>query len=118
MDSSILKTVKKLLGLAENYNAFDQDIIVYINMSLNILTQLGVGPKEGFIISDATSTWSDFMGDDNRLAMVQNYVHLKVKAIFDTGMSGALSDAVNNQIKELEWRINVQVDPGEEQSNE
>ena len=118
MDSSILNTVKKLLGLPEDYSAFDQDILVYINMTLNILTQLGVGPKEGFIISDATSTWGDFLGDDGRFAMVQNYVHLKVKSIFDTGMSGALSDAINNQIKELEWRINVQVDPGEEQSNE
>lgn len=106
-----------MLGLSEDYNAFDQDLIIYINMALNILTQLGVGPKEGFIISDMSSTWDEFLGEDVRLAMVQNYVHLKVKAIFDTDMSGALSSAINDQIKELEWRINVQVDPGEEQSD-
>ncbi len=109
---SILLTIKKMLGLTEDYKHFDIDIITDINMSLNILCQLGVGPQDGFIITGEDEVWSDFI-DDKRLEMVKTYIYLKVKKIFDPGTSTAMNTAADAQIKELEWRLNVQVDPGE-----
>lgn len=45
--NSILTSVKKLLGIAEECTDFDADIIMYINMALFALVQMGVGPGEG-----------------------------------------------------------------------
>lgn len=112
---SILQSVKKMLGLPAEYDAFDIDVIMHINMVFNILNQLGVGPEEGFSIIDDTATWSDYLGDCRKLEMVKTYVYLKVRQIFDPGTSSALNTAIDNQIKELEWRLNVQVDPGEKE---
>lgn len=115
MEESILITIKKLLGLGEDYNVFDMDIIIHINMVFNILNQMGVGPKEGFIIKDENDLWSDYVRDSRKLEMVKTYIYLKVRQIFDPGTSSALNNAIEAQISELEWRLNVQVDPGEEE---
>lgn len=105
---SILTSIKKLLGITEEYEHFDADIILNINTVLNILTQMGVGPAEGFQIEDKTAVWSDFI-DNKRLNMVKTYVYLKVRLIFDPP-SGTATEAINNQLKELEWRMNSVVD--------
>jgi len=112
MNSSILTSIKKLLGLTEEYQSFDQDIIMHINTVLGILTQLGVGPVEGFAIEDETATWSDYLGDDNRLSMVKSYIYLKVKTLFDPSLTSTVNEAINRNISELEWRLNVAVDDG------
>lgn len=109
---SILTSIKKLLGIAEEYKHFDTDIIMHINSAFSVLTQLGVGPEEGFRIEDASTEWSEFLYDDPRLEMVRTYVYLKVKQVFDSNSSSsAVIEAINRQIQELEWRINVTVDP-------
>ncbi len=115
MEDSILLTIKKLLGLCEDYNAFDMDIIIHINMVFNILNQMGVGPKEGFIIKGPEDKWSDYVRDSRKLEMVKTYIYLKVRQIFDPGTSSALNNAIEAQISELEWRLSVQVDPGDEE---
>lgn len=112
---SILNTIKQMLGFEEDYDAFDTDIIININMVFNILMQMGCGPQEGFSITGATEEWTDYITDMRKLEMVKTYVYLKVKQIFDPGTSSALNNAIDNQIKELEWRISVQVDPGEQE---
>lgn len=104
---SILTTIKKLLGIAEEYEHFDSDIIVHINSAFMILTQLGVGPAKGFSISDEMSLWSDFLGDDPRLEAVKTYIHLKVKLLFDPPTNSAVIESLNKSISELEWRLNV-----------
>lgn len=114
MDESILSSIKKLLGITKEYTQFDTDIIIHINAALSILTQLGVGPAEGFSISDKTATWSDFISDSKRLESVKSYVYLKVRLLFDPPTSSAVADSMNRLISELEWRINVTVDPGDD----
>ena len=104
---SILTSIKKLLGIAEEYEHFDEDIIIHINSVLMILTQLGVGPSEGFRIEDETATWNDFIPDDVRLDSVKSYMHLKVKLLFDPPLSSAAIDSMNRMISEFEWRLNV-----------
>ena len=112
MDESILTSVKKALGPEEDYEHFDPEIIMYINSVLATLTELGVGPVEGFMIQDKGAKWNDFISDDKLLNLVPTYVYLKVKLIFDPPTSSAVLESIKAMIAELEWRLNVTVDPG------
>lgn len=108
-DESILTSVKKGVGgLLEEDESFDSDLILHINTVFSKLTQLGVGPNEGFSISDKSSTWNDFIGSDARMNMVKSFVILSVRMLFDPPTSGSVSKAFEEQIAEYEWRLNVQ----------
>lgn len=107
---SILTSIKKLLGIDEEYTQFDSDIIMHINTAFLNLTQLGVGPAEGFLIEDDSATWGDFIGDSNQLQAVKTYVYLKVKLLFDPPLSSSVTESINRIISELEWRLNVAAD--------
>lgn len=105
---SILTSIKKLLGIAEEYTQFDADIIMHINSVFMTLTQLGVGPSEGFYIEDESAEWMDFIPDLNKLQAVKTYIFLKVKLVFDPASVGSSTlAAYERQITELEWRLNV-----------
>ena len=103
---SILTSIKKLLGITEEYEHFDTDLIIHINSAFMALTQIGVGPSEGFAIRDADAIWSDFIPDPVKQQAVKTYVYLKVKLIFDPPLSSGAITAMNEQIKEYEWRLN------------
>lgn len=107
METSILNDTKKILGIGEDYTAFDTDIITHINMALSILTQLGVGPPSGFMIEDAEPVWGDFIGADPQYNAVKTYVYLRVRQMFDPPTTSYLIAAFENQIREFEWRLNV-----------
>lgn len=109
---SILTSIKKTLGISEEYTHFDEDLIMHINSALAVLCQLGVGPSEGFFITNKSAVWSDFVPDLSKLQFIKTYVYQKVKLLFDPPQSSAAIQALNESIKEFEWRINVQVDPG------
>lgn len=103
---SILLTIKKGIGIDPSYEAFDPDIIMHINSVLFILTQEGIGPKEGFNITGQTETWEDFLGESNtKLSAVQSYVTLKTRLLFDPPQSGTLNEQITKLISELEWRL-------------
>ena len=106
---SILTSIKKMLGIIEEDESFDIDIIIHINTAFSTLTQLGVGPKEGFAIRDKTTLWTEFV-DDIRLENVRSYIYLKVRQVFDPPTNSAVLDAISRQISELEWRMNVTTD--------
>ena len=107
MIESILTSIKKLLGITEEYTNFDADIIMHINTVFMTLNQLGVGPSDGFRIEDKTTTWDEFIGDSLNLDGVKSYMHLKVKLLFDPPLNSAVMEAMKQQISELEWRLNV-----------
>lgn len=107
---SILTSIKKLLGITADYKHFDQDLIMHINSVFLILTQLGVGPKEGFIIEDDSAEWLDFIEDPTQLQAVKSYVYLKVKLLFDPPLSSAVIESTNRMISEFEWRLNIAVE--------
>lgn len=102
---SILTSIKKLLGIAEEYVHFDPDLIMHINTVFAILTQMGVGPEEGFSIEDNTATWNDFISNKLYYEPVKSYIHLKVKLLFDPPVSSAVMDSMNRTITELETRL-------------
>jgi hypothetical protein len=108
---SILDTVKKMVGVSLEDTAFDVDLIVGINSAIMALTQLGVGPAEGFIISDKEAKWADFLGATIQLEPVKMYVYLQVKMGFDPPQTSFVLDAMNRQLSELAFRINLQVEP-------
>ena len=107
--NSILTSVKKLLGINAEYTHFDTDIIIHINSVLMILTQLGVGPEEGFVIENDKAVWTDFIpeADLMKTEAVKTYVYLKVRLLFDPPLSSAVIESINRQISELEWRLYV-----------
>ena len=108
---SILTSVKKLLGIPKEYEHFDADIIIHINSVFTILTQLGVGPTEGFAIMDEDATWDEFIQDRKILQSVKSYMYMKVKLLFDSStMSSTVIESYNRMISEFEWRLNVAVD--------
>lgn len=107
-NESILSSMKKLLGIVPEYEAFDDQILLYINTAFSVLHQLGVGPEEGFEIVDKGMTWEKIISAP-RLNMIQTYVGMKVKLMFDPPVSSFALDALNKQISDYEWRITSEV---------
>ncbi|MBQ0141865.1 MAG: hypothetical protein KBT06_03530 [Prevotellaceae bacterium] len=104
--NSILTSIKKLLGIPEEYEQFDADLIMHVNSVLFILNQLGVGPQ--FTISSKDETWQEYLGEELiDYEAVKSYVHLKVKLLFDPPQSSAVAEAIKNMISELEYRLYV-----------
>lgn len=111
MNESILQSIKKLIGgISDDYTHFDEDVITQINTAFARLHTLGVGPANGYAITDDTNTWSEFMEDGPIRNMCKTYVQLKVRLYFDPPTIAAVLDAMQEQVKELEWVLNVEED--------
>lgn len=108
---SILDTIKKMLGIEIDYTHFDLDIITSINSVFMNLQQIGVGPKDGYHIQDSTNKWEEYTTAKD-LEAIKTFIYLKVRLIFDPPANAFLVDAIERQLKELEWRLNVQVEGG------
>lgn len=107
---SILTSIKKILGITEEYTHFDQDIIMHINSVFMVLTQIGIGPSEGFFIEDDSATWDDFLQEDKTIEAVKSYMGLKVQLLFDPPLSSSVMESKKRLIDEFEWRLNVQAE--------
>ena len=115
---SILTSIKKLLLIAEDYKQFDADIIMHINSAFMTLTQLGVGPSEGFSIEDDSAEWTDFVEDITKIQAIKSYIYLKVKLLFDPGSIGSSTlAAYERQIQEFEWRLNMVAESDTKEEN-
>ena len=110
MTESILTSIKRLLGMTEEYDHFDTDIVMHINTVFMTLNQLGVGPKKSFKIQDKSNKWSEFLTEEDDLEAVKSYIYLKVKLLFDPPLSSAVMESTKQMINELEWRLNVQAE--------
>ena len=105
--NSVLNTTKKLLGLDADDDSFDSDICIGINSAILTLSQLGLDGNEGFIVTDDTQEWSDYLNDNKLLPMVQQYIHLKTKMSFDPPQNSIVCENLKQIITELEWRIRM-----------
>ena len=108
--NSILTSIKKLLGIEEDYTAFDTDIIIYINSILSVLNQVGIGVK-GFKIADKSATWDSFLTEGSDFEAIKSYVYIRVKLLFDPPSASNLVDNLNKMASEFEWRAFVYADP-------
>lgn len=104
---SILTSIKKSLGMTEEYDAFDADIIMHINSVFSDLAILGVGPSEGFAITDSKATWSDFIGDNKLLNHVKSYMYLRLRLLFDPPTNSTVHKSYEDMIGKYEWLLNV-----------
>lgn len=107
MTQSILESTKKVLGLAADYTAFDTDIIMHINSGFSVLTQLGLGPDDGFTIEDSTKMWEEYIGSTKYIEMVRTWMYLYVRLIFDPPTTSFAGGAMQKQLDEHTWRLNV-----------
>lgn len=105
MSESILNDTKKILGMDSNYTIFDLDIITHINSALTVLNDLGIGPDDVLVISDAGNSWDELDIPDNQLSMVKSYLYLKVRLWFDPPAMSFHIEALNRQIEEQEYRL-------------
>ena len=105
ISTSILDDIKKLLNLSKENTSFDTDIIIHINSVFMILNQLGVGPVEGFRISDSITKWESYITNMDDLDSIKTYIYLKVKMIFDPPLSTTVTESFKESIKEFEWRL-------------
>lgn len=106
-DESILTSIKKLLGITEDYTEFDVDIIMHINSAFSTLNQLAVGPSDSLFIVDKETLWDSFILGQPNINSVKTYVFYKVKLAFDPPATSFAITSMENQAKELEWRLNV-----------
>ena len=110
---SILTSIKKLLGITEEYEHFDSDLIMHINTVFMVLNQLGVGPAKGFFVIDKADVWEDFLPEESgNLEAVKSYVYMKVKQMFDPPTNSVVMESMNRMISELEWRLNSEAERG------
>lgn len=109
-ESLILSTIKKMIGFNEDYRVYDIDVLMAINLSFDTLYQIGLPQKVDEI--DSATTWDDIEIEKGSLGLVKNYIYLKTRHQFDPPASSSVSQAIERQIKELEWRINVNLDKG------
>ena len=108
MEASILISVKKVLGIAPEYTAFDEDILMHINTALSTLTQLGIGPAAGYTVDGTDDDWDDLFGaTEHPLNAIKSYIFLRVRMLFDPPQTSYLIDAMTRQVNELEWRLNI-----------
>lgn len=110
---SILLSIKKLIGLDREYDAFDDDLIMHINSVFMILNQIGAGSKV-YAIDGDSNTWDEFFSTCEvsiDAALIKSYIYLKVKLLFDPPSTGVLHEAMERQIAEFEWRLNAECDP-------
>lgn len=108
---SILTSIKKLLGITEDYTHFDTDIIIHINTTFLTLAQLGIGPATGFSIKDKSTKWIDFLETDSPLyEAVKTYMYFKVRLMFDPPQSTSVIESINRLVAELEERLKLQAE--------
>ena len=108
---SILNSIKKLLGITAEYTQFDTDITIHINTIISILSQIGVGPTTGFVITSATDKWSDWLATSTDLESVKTYIYLRVRLLFDPPTNSAVTKSYEQIIRELECRLLTATDP-------
>lgn len=111
MEESILKSTKTILGIDPSYTAFDLEIITAINSAFSVLHQLGVGPDDGFMIEDDTALWDQFMllsgSEPSSKNLIRTYIQLKTRMLFDPPTTSFHIKAMEDQINQYEWRLNV-----------
>lgn len=107
INSSILLAIKKLLNVPADLDHFDQDLLIHINSALSVVNQLGLGPSEGLVIAGPEETWAQLKLDSTKIELVKTYIYLKVKSVFDPPTIGAVSQSLEKNISEIEWRIAV-----------
>lgn len=112
MSDSILTSIKKMLGATEDYTPFDDQLLIHINSVLSTVCQLGAGPDVPVKLVTGTETWDEVIGDNPYIEFIKSYVYIRTKLVFDPPQNSTILNALKEEMREIEWRLNVSVDPG------
>ena len=101
MNNSILRTTKKLLNVDPDDKNFEDQILTHINAALGTLTSMGVGPAEGLYVTDDSAEWTDFVTDPKMIGILQEYVCVRCRPIFDAPSTSFVADSLKKREDEL-----------------
>ena len=107
MEENILTSIKTQLAIMPEDESYDRELLIFINAAIARLTQLGVGPVQGFAVNEYTN-WSEFVTDITQTSMIEVYVYLKVKSLFDAPTNSSLAKHMEQQINEYEYLLKVE----------
>lgn len=113
LSDSILSSVKKLIGISEDDESFDLDIMLNINAAASTLFQLGV-LKKPFTVTSKEDIYEDLApcATEDVINQIKMYFFYKTRIGFDSAtMSGTVMEALKEMIKEAEWRLMVSFNP-------
>ena len=105
MSNSILETVRRGCQIDQDCDDFDLDLLPIVNSVFSKLSQLKVGPDEGFEVTGPKEKWNDYVSDKKLLGYVKEYVSKSTRLKFDPPASSTILEAFKEEIKELEWNI-------------
>lgn len=106
VESSILDSIKKVLGIDSEYTVYDEDVMMHANSAFATLQQLHVGPETAFYLESKDQKWNSVITSPE-FNMIKTYVYQYVRLRFDPPDKGYELSAIQDTIKELEWRLNV-----------
>ena len=112
MATKILTSIKLQLGIAESTTNFDPQIMMGINTAISALTQIGIGPTEGFLLTTGDEVWEDYLSEEGKFISVPTYIYCKTKLLFDPPANQTLLNALQRQADELEWRLRTENEDG------
>lgn len=104
MEDSILKSVKRILGLAADDASFDLDILTYIGDALATLDQVGIDPIE---VKDDTAKWDDMDLTPTVLGKARAFVILQVQLLWDPPTLSFLIELKERQLAEKLTRVRI-----------
>lgn len=113
ISDSILSSVKKLIGISEEDESFDLDIMLNINAAAAVLFQLGV-LKKPFTVTSKEDIYEDMIpgGTEDVVNQIKMYFVYKTRLGFDSStMSATVIEVVKELIRETEWRLQVTFNP-------
>ena len=111
--TSILETIKQMLGIDPTDESFDNELIIFINGELSAVQKLGVGP-EGYKIAGKDNIWSEFLGTRTDLEEVKTNIYLRVRLLFDPPQNSFAITALKDKVGEGNFYIELYRDKTEE----
>lgn len=113
LSDSILSSVKKLIGISEEDESFDLDIMFNINAASSTLFQLGV-LKNPYTVTSKEDTYSDLIpgGTEDVINQVKMYYVYKTKLGFDSStLTSTVIQVLKEMINEAEYRLMISFNP-------
>lgn len=108
VDDSILKHIRKSVGLTEDNTEFDTELTNHINMSIVKMNQNGVGVS--LLVNDDSETWADLLNPIQKgyisKGLIPTFVSLNVKLLFDPPPPSSV-EFHTRSLDELLWRLRL-----------
>ena len=114
MNESILNSIKAMLGILADDTDFDEELISHINSFISNLTDIKIGPEDGFIIEDATTTWDQFTDDASIMAAARQYLFAATRLVFDPPSNSFVVTSLEKAKDEAYWRLYIKADTKKE----